>query len=213
MNGPGTLGERIRRARKAAGLTQKELALKVGVTRPAVGQWESDTTAPGYAKLDEVAAALGTTAQEILYGGTGDNVAPGPVMVGMVPQISWVQAGSFTEVCFIDLDPDSTDWYPRPPGCGPNTYALKVVGESMLDKYPPGRIIFIDPDVVPLSGDDVIAVMTETGEATFKRYIEEPGAGRMLKALNPAWKDPYIEINGNCRITGVVMAQMELRQR
>ncbi len=224
MSANETLGEKIKRARKAAGLTQKQLGDIVGVTRPAVGQWESDITSPGLSTLEVIAKALGISAQELLYGSeyqvreTGyryddDNVRPGPSMVGLVPQISWVQAGSFTEVCFIDLDPDSTDWYPRPPNCGPHTFALRVVGESMLDKYPPGRIIFVDPDVIPLSGDDVVAVMTETGEATFKRYIEEPGAGRMLKALNPDWKDPYVSINGNCRVTGVVMAQMELRQR
>lgn len=48
------------------------------------------------------------------------------------------------------------------------------------------RLIYVDPDRAPVSGDDVVASITKTGEATFKRYIEEPGSGKMLKAINPA---------------------------
>ncbi|MFC0268548.1 LexA family protein [Kushneria aurantia] len=223
-----TVGQRIKKARLLRGVTQPELARMCG--------WESQGRISNYERglreakrtdLEKIARALDLNVAWVWTGqgqmGTGhaphalasygEELQPGPAMVTQIPEISWVQAGGFTEVCFVDLDPESTNWYPRPPNCGPHTFALKVVGESMLDKYPPGRIIFIDPEVVPESGDDVIAVMTETGEATFKQYLEEPGVGCMLKARNPAWKDPYISINGNCRVTGVVMAQMELRQR
>lgn len=37
-----TMGERIKRARTAAGLTQVELAKRVGVSKGAVSQWEAD---------------------------------------------------------------------------------------------------------------------------------------------------------------------------
>ncbi|TDX29134.1 phage repressor protein [Modicisalibacter xianhensis] len=219
-----TIGDRIRKARKRMGLTQPELTAACGWdSQGRISNYERDLREPKRPDLEKLAKALDVSV-EWLWSGQGDlvrekhtaeqsNVAEAPPLLGMVPEISWVQAGHFSEVCFVDLDPESTNWYPRPPNCGPNTYALKVVGESMLDRYPPGRIIFVDPDVAPLSGDDVIAVMTETGEATFKQYLEEPGVGKMLKARNPAWKDPYISINGNCRVTGVIMAQMELRQR
>lgn len=88
---------------------------------------------------------------------------------------------------------------------------LRVVGESMLPEYTPGRLIFVDPERAAKGGDDVIAIMIETGEATFKRLVEEPGSGKLLKALNPAWHEPYIAINGNCRIVGVVVADMRMR--
>jgi len=39
-----TPGERIRRSRKANGLTQQEVGRAVGVTREAVALWESDDT-------------------------------------------------------------------------------------------------------------------------------------------------------------------------
>lgn len=39
-----TMGDRLRRARKEAGLTPEELANKVGLTRIAIVQWENGTT-------------------------------------------------------------------------------------------------------------------------------------------------------------------------
>lgn len=41
-----TLGEKILRLRKQAGLSQEELGNKVGVTRQAVSRWESDALRP-----------------------------------------------------------------------------------------------------------------------------------------------------------------------
>ena len=37
-----TLGQRIQELRKRAGLTQEQLAERMGVTRQAVSKWESD---------------------------------------------------------------------------------------------------------------------------------------------------------------------------
>lgn len=37
-----TLGQRIQKLRKGAGLTQEQLAERMGVTRQAVSKWESD---------------------------------------------------------------------------------------------------------------------------------------------------------------------------
>lgn len=143
-------------------------------------------------------------------GSLGGDVAQPPILGGMAPLISWVQAGAFTESVVFDLSED-TEYYPRPANASDATFVLRVVGESMIDEYRPGTLIFVDPERSAVSGDDVVARMEGTGEATFKRYIEEPGVGKMLKALNSAWADPYLKINGNCRIVGVVVADMRLR--
>lgn len=139
----------------------------------------------------------------------GSNISSAPSMAGMSPEIGWAQAGAWTEVCDVELNPDR--YHPRPANASPSTFVLRVVGESMLPEYTPGTLIFVDPEKAATNGKDVIAVMTETNEATFKRYIEEPGHGKMLKALNPNWREPYIKINGNCRVIGVVVADMRIR--
>lgn len=140
---------------------------------------------------------------------TESNVAPAPKMEGYVPVISWVQAGAWTEVCNVDFM--SEEIVPRPPACSDSTFALRVKGQSMAPRYEPGLIIYVDPEVVPFDGDDVVAMLTDDNEATFKQYVEEPGGKKMLKARNPGWPEPWVPINGNCQIIGVVIATMWLR--
>jgi transcriptional regulator with XRE-family HTH domain len=50
------IGDRIRLARQAAGLSQRELATAVGVSHGIVGQWESHRKNPGATNLLKIAA-------------------------------------------------------------------------------------------------------------------------------------------------------------
>lgn len=54
-----TTGEKIKKARKAAGLTQKQLADSLGVSESFVSQYESGKREPKYQTLVKLAAALG----------------------------------------------------------------------------------------------------------------------------------------------------------
>ena len=225
------IGDRIRERRKELGLNQPQLGKLIGRTKGAVSQWESGQVKPdrdSLIKLQDVLKCSQTWLMTGLEDGGGyarherfsvphviteASVEKETRLNGYCPEISWVQAGQWAEVCDINIDPENSNWYPRPPGASDQTFVLRVVGESMIPEYPPGRLIFVDPEQAPLPNDDVIAVMTESNEATFKRLIEEPGSSRMLKALNPAWANPYLEINGNCQIIGVVIADMRMRNR
>ncbi len=53
-----TTGENIKKARKAAGLTQQQLADKLNITQSAVAKFESDKTNVKYTTLEKFAAAL-----------------------------------------------------------------------------------------------------------------------------------------------------------
>ncbi|EHM39302.1 MULTISPECIES: LexA family protein [Enterobacterales] len=124
--------------------------------------------------------------------------------IAMVPVISWVQAGAWTEVGYSEVDLSLVETFPCPVPCGPMTYILRVIGDSMIDEYRPGDMIFVDPEICATNGDDVIALMHDTGETTFKRLIED-GGKKYLKALNKNWPEQYITINGKCSIIGTVI--------
>ena len=65
------IGKRIRTARKEAGLTQEELALRVGVSRSAIAQWETrPNVLPSHANMDTLTEVL-TVSYEWLAKGTG----------------------------------------------------------------------------------------------------------------------------------------------
>jgi transcriptional regulator with XRE-family HTH domain len=64
------IGRYIQQLRKAAGMTQKELAEKLNVSFQAVSKWENGDALPDTGLLLSLCDALGTTADKLLNGGT-----------------------------------------------------------------------------------------------------------------------------------------------
>ena len=61
-----SLGEVIRARRDACGMTQELVAQKLGVSRQAVGKWESGKSEPSTTNLMALAESFGTDAAELL---------------------------------------------------------------------------------------------------------------------------------------------------
>ena len=60
-----TIGDNIKKARKNAGLTQKELGKKMGVTAATISAFENDKTNIKSATLEKIAAALNIPVYEL----------------------------------------------------------------------------------------------------------------------------------------------------
>ena len=136
--------------------------------------------------------------------GTQANVEPGPDIRGFVPLISWVTAGAWSAVTDPYEIGDAEQWVPCPIPHGHHTFVLRVRGESMEPEYRDGDWIFVDPDRDPVNGSHIVVRMEDAQEATFKKLVVE-GGDRYLMALNPAWPERVIRINGNATIVGVVI--------
>lgn len=63
-----TTGQKIYEARKKAGMTQEELADRLGVSRQAVSKWESDAAFPETEKIIELCKLFSLSADELLLG-------------------------------------------------------------------------------------------------------------------------------------------------
>lgn len=61
-----TVGAVIKKYRKNKGMTQEEMAVRLGVTAPAVNKWEKGNTLPDVALLAPIARLLGITTDELL---------------------------------------------------------------------------------------------------------------------------------------------------
>lgn len=70
-----TLGDRIAAAREAAGLSQTQLATRLGVRSRTLRGWESDLSEPRANRLQMMAAMLGVSLRWLLSG-EGEGVAP-----------------------------------------------------------------------------------------------------------------------------------------
>ena len=61
-----TVGARIARYRKRAGLTQQDLAVAIGVAVTSVSRWERDASQPHLDALREMATVLRVTVTELV---------------------------------------------------------------------------------------------------------------------------------------------------
>ena len=64
-----TLGEKLKEARKQAGLSQEQLSGKLGVSRSAVAKWETDKGIPDVDNLKVLSQLLGVSIDYLLDDG------------------------------------------------------------------------------------------------------------------------------------------------
>ncbi len=75
MDDIGTVGQRIRELREKAGLTQQQVAEKIGLHWTSISQWERGRNIPREASAARLAKALGVEVQDILQDVSGAHVS------------------------------------------------------------------------------------------------------------------------------------------
>lgn len=70
-----TFGEKLRSARKSAGLTQEQLAERLIVSRQAITKWESDKGLPDIENLKQLSSFLGVSIDYLLDSGEAINMS------------------------------------------------------------------------------------------------------------------------------------------
>jgi len=201
------LADRIKKRRLELGLTQVELADIAGTTQQGIVSVESGRTKrPRY--LHELAKALQCDPEYLLTGKEAGNVSfAGSYIPGQrYPVLSKVQAGCWNEAVEAYTLKDIDLWLESDAHIQGEAFWLEVDGDSMTApvglSIPEGTFVLFDTGRDPANGNLVIAKLTDSNEATFKKLIID-GGQRYLKGLNPAW--PLVSINGNCRIIGVAV--------
>jgi len=214
-----TLAERIKSARNHAKLTQKALALRVGVEQPVISQLETGKNLQS-AHLPKIAHVCGVNAIWLsenigpMIGGTSKDLNVGearqPVESYRYPVISWVAAGSWAEAIepypagfsdryeFSDYDSKGAAFW------------LTVKGDSMTapagQSITEGTLILVDTEAEVAPGKLVVAKLPDSNEATFKKLVSD-GGRLFLKPLNPGY--PIEPFDEHCRIVGVVARALQ----
>ena len=201
-----TLGENLKKIRKAKKMTQKELAQKSGVKQSVISDLETGN-AKSTGSILELANALGVTAEELKKGVFDEtsltNVAI--VVPRMAPVLSWVQAGTMTNVEVVDMS-QVEEWLPIPDGDCEKCFYLKVQGLSNYPEFHEGDYILVDPTLPfgDMNSGDII-VVRKFDDATFKRLVIEPDGTKYLQAINPEFKPNIIPLDENCEFVGEVV--------
>jgi len=201
-----TLGENLKRIRKAKKITQKELAQKSGVKQSVISDLETGN-AKSTGSILELASALGVTAEELKKGAFDETTLTNvtPVTVRMAPVLSWVQAGTMTNVESVDMS-QVEEWLPLPDGDCEKCFYLRVQGLSNFPDFQEGDYILVDPTLQfgDMNSGDII-VVRRFDEATFKKLVVEPDGSKYLQALNPEFKPNIIALDEDCRFVGEVV--------
>lgn len=69
--------QRLRAARKAAGMTQEQLGFQIGVTKASVSAWETGRETPSFRLLPLLREVLGRSLDELICGIGEDGVREG----------------------------------------------------------------------------------------------------------------------------------------
>ena len=181
MESRGTIGERLRQARKAAGLSLDAVGRHVGVTPQAVQQWEKDRSVPDAERLSFVAGLLHCNLTWLLTGQEhreqNENVTQLALRGRQVPRYSLRDVDKHFPLSYV------TSHFP----CSERSFSIVIEDASCAPEFAPGDSVIIDPALKPVPGDMVLAIVR--GEAVFRRFkiaSRDPEA-YTLEPLNHLW--------------------------
>ena len=130
---------------------------------------------------------------------------PGRLKPGqLVPVINKVSAGYPTDFDDLGYPVGFSDDYVRCPDMhDPNTFAVRVVGDSMEPKFKEGDIVVFSPATQVTNGDDCFVRFSQPHETTFKRVFFEADDKVRLQPRNEMY--PPMVVDGK-RINGLYRA-------
>lgn len=158
------LGKKIRAHRDELGLTQAELADKLGLTYSSVSQWESGRATPRTPILRQLADLFGTTVADLMGEDATETAISGTSR--MVPLLGFAHMGDFedegTLADEVEVPASIADAHPR-------GFMVHAQGGCMDNRFPHDALLLVDPDMEPANGQPVLAETADYG-AVVRNY-------------------------------------------
>lgn len=167
-------------ARKAAGLTQAEVAAKIGISQNAYSYWENDKVKIDNESLIKLSRLFGKTT-DYLMGITEHE----DLSVVRIPVLGAIPAGIPLEAIEEIIDYEEL---PKSLLSGGREYfALQVKGDSMYPEFLPGDTVIVRKTPICESGD-VCVVYVNGYDATLKRVrLNNDEKSLTLVPVNPSY--------------------------
>ena len=151
----------LKSARKAAGMTQAEVAKIVGITQNGYSYWENGKAKIDNESLAKLSRIFGVSIDYLI--GVDDSLDGKAIRI---PVLGSVPAG-----IPIEAIEDVVDWEDLPKSMasgGREYFALQVKGDSMWPDYLPGDTVIVRKQPTCQSGEDCV-VYVNGYEATLKQ--------------------------------------------
>lgn len=158
------LGKKIRAHRDELGLTQAELADKLGLTYSSVSQWESGRATPRTPILRQLADLFNTTVADLMGEDATETAISGTSR--MVPLLGFAHMGDpcdeGTLADEVEVPASIADAHPR-------GFMVHAQGGCMDNRFPCDALLLVDPDMEPVNGQPVLAETSDYG-AVVRNY-------------------------------------------
>ena len=158
------LGKKIRAHRDELGLTQAELADKLGLTYSSVSQWESGRATPRTPILRQLADLFGTTVADLMGEDATEAAISGASR--MVPLLGFAHMG---EPCDEEILADEVEVPASIADAHPRGFMVHAQGGCMDNRFPHDALLLVDPDMEPANGQPVLAETSDYG-AVVRNY-------------------------------------------
>lgn len=158
------LGKKIRAHRDELGLTQAELADKLGLTYSSVSQWESGRATPRTPILRQLADLFGTTVADLMGEDAAETAISGTSR--MVPLLGFAHMG---EPCDEGNLADEVEVPASIADAHPRGFMVHAQGGCMDNRFPHDALLLVDPDMEPVNGQPVLAETSDYG-AVVRNY-------------------------------------------
>lgn len=158
------LGKKIRAHRDELGLTQAELADKLGLTYSSVSQWESGRATPRTPILRQLADLFDTTVAELMGEDATETAISGTSR--MVPLLGFAHMG---EPCDEGSLADEVEVPASIADAHPRGFMVHAQGGCMDNRFPHDALLLVDPDMEPANGQPVLAETSDYG-AVVRNY-------------------------------------------
>lgn len=158
------LGKKIRAHRDELGLTQAELADKLGLTYSSVSQWESGRATPRTPILRQLADLFDTTVADLMGEDTAEAAISGTSR--MVPLLGFAHMG---EPCDEGNLADEVEVPASIADAHPRGFMVHAQGGCMDNRFPHDALLLVDPDMEPVNGQPVLAETADYG-AVVRNY-------------------------------------------
>lgn len=171
--------EQLKILRKRMGLTQAEVASKLGIDRSTYAKYETGQSEPNLEMINKI-SALYDTSLDLLITGTS---APTSTGGKWVPVLGEVAAGIPIEAMEDIVDYEEIDAALSATG---DFFGLRIKGSSMEPRIREGDVVIVRKQDDADTGDTVV-VMVNGDSATVKRIKKEPDGSLVLIPNNPAY--------------------------
>lgn len=211
-----TLGNRIKKKRNQANLTQPELGRMLGLTHSSISNWEADKFSPSAKNLHELASIFNCSIDWLLNGGEEENQTQKDFEINQFLQQTFniTKIPVLSDDNIINNQNNITQYIITDrKEISKKSFAYVINNNAMQPSFFPDDIVIINPEITPKTDCFVLARMGNN--VFFRRFIIKEVSNTKTNFLLAPLSSHYPTLHSeqcNIEILGTLVEHRSYRQ-